>query len=257
MIKIKIYYKYMIGRVGGKSKLKKKIISIMPQHKVYVEPFIGGGSVFFAKEPAELNIINDKDKDIANIYGDMKAVGEKMINKSFQQDKDKFNRFLKQTSFKNKEERLYRNLYLSRLSYNGSRKSYIGDTSAKNIRFSREGAGKNLKTTKWKDFLNNNNVRIFNTDFKNIIKKYDSPDTLFYLDPPYSKSETDYDVGGVNPQDVYNSLQNIKGKFILSYDHSPLIKKIFNKYKFRTVNTSYKMSGQRQEGIKEYLITNF
>ena len=54
----------MIGRVGGKSKLKKKIISIMPQHKVYVEPFIGGGSVFFAKEPAELNIINDKDKDI-------------------------------------------------------------------------------------------------------------------------------------------------------------------------------------------------
>lgn len=245
----------MIGRVGGKSKLKKKIISIMPQHKVYVEPFIGGGSVFFAKEPAELNIINDKDKDIANIYGDMKAVGEKMINKDFTPSRDKFNRLLKQTSFNNKQDRLYRNLYISLNSFSKNRKGYVGEKEANVYRTGE--SGKKYKTTKWKDFLNNNNVRIFNTDFKNIIKKYDSPDTLFYLDPPYSKSETDYAVGGVNPQDVYNSLQNIKGKFILSYDHSPLIKKIFNKYKFRTVKTVYETSGQRQEGIKEYLITNF
>ena len=247
----------MIGRIGGKSKLKTKIVSIMPKHKIYVEPFVGGGSVFFEKEPAELNIINDKDKDIANIFGDMKVVGEKMINKSFQPDKDKFNRFLKQTSFNNKEDRLYRNLYLSILSYSGNRKGYIGDRNAKNRRFSSDGVGKKMKTTKWKDFLNDNNVKIFNTDFKNIIKKYDSPDTLFYLDPPYSKSTTDYTVGGVNPQDVYNSLQGLKGKFILSYDYSSLIKKIFNKYKFKLVKTSYEVSGQRQDGIKEYLITNF
>lgn len=255
MIKINIYYIYMIGRVGGKSKLKKKIISIMPQHKVYVEPFIGGGSVFFAKEPAEVNIINDKDKDIANIYGDMKAVGEKMINKDFTPSRDKFNRLLKQTSFNNKQDRLYRNLYISLNSFASNRKGYVGEKEANVYRTGE--SGKKYKNTKWKDFLNNNNVRIFNTDFKNIIKKYDSPDTLFYLDPPYSKSETDYAVGGVNPQDVYNSLQNIKGKFILSYDHSPLIKKIFNKYKFRTVKTVYEASGERQEGIKEYLITNF
>lgn len=254
MIKIKIYYKYMIGRVGGKSKLKKKIISIMPQHKVYVEPFIGGGSVFFAKEPAELNIINDKDKDIANIFGDMKAVGEKMINKDFTPSRDKFNRLLKQTSFNNKQDRLYRNLYISLNSFSKNRKGYVGE---KEELYRTGESGKKYKTTKWKDFLNNNNVRIFNTDYKNIIKKYDSPDTLFYLDPPYSTSTKDYKENIVDPQDVYNSLQNIKGKFILSYDHSPLIKKIFNKYKFRTVKTVYEQSGQRQEGIKEYLITNF
>ena len=240
----------MIGRVGGKSKLKKVITSFMPPHKVYVEPFIGGGSVFFYKEPAEINIINDKDTDISNIYDDMKAVGDKMINKDFIEDPEKFNKLLEQTSFENKEDRLYRNLYLSLNSFSGNRKNM------RTVYRTGEN-GKKYKNTKWKDFLNDNNVEIFNKDFKEIIKKYDSPDTLFYLDPPYSKSKTDYSVGGVNPQDVYNSLQGIKGKFILSYDYSPLIEKIFDKYKFRTVNTVYERSGKRKEGIKEYLITNF
>ena len=54
----------MFSRVGGKSKIKNYIISKMPKHKIYVEPFIGGGSVFFSKEPVNINIINDKDIEI-------------------------------------------------------------------------------------------------------------------------------------------------------------------------------------------------
>tara|TARA_R110002020_G_scaffold80434_3_gene200688 strand:- start:927 stop:1661 length:735 start_codon:yes stop_codon:yes gene_type:complete len=244
----------MIRRVGGKSKLKKKIVSLMPKHKTYVEAFVGGGHVLFEKKPAEINIINDKDIDIAHIYGDMKAVGDKMINKDFTGNRDKFFRLLNQKKFNNTEERLYRNLYISINSFAGNRKSYMGP----NEEIYRQGSniGKKYKSTKYKDFLNNNNVKIFNTDFKNIIKKYDSKDTLFYLDPPYSKSTKDYK-HSVNPNDVYKALQGLKSKFILSYDHSPEIKKIFNKYKFKTVTTSYDMSGVRQGDIKEYLITNF
>ena len=245
----------MISRVGGKSKIKNLIIDKMPKHDIYVEPFIGGGSVFFSKEPVKINVINDLDTDIYNTYKDMKDVGEKMINKDFTPNRDKFNKLLKQNKFKNNIERLYRNLYISLNSFSGNRKGYIGEKEE--INKQNTEVGKKYKTTKWKDFLNDNNVKIYNKDFCDLIKKYDSKDTLFYLDPPYSKSKTDYDVGGLDINYVYDCLDNIKGKFILSYDKSPEIKKLFKKYKIKTIETVYEISGKRQEGIKEYLITNY
>ena len=245
----------MFSRVGGKSKIKNVIIDLMPEHSVYCEPFIGGGSVLFSKEPAEVNIINDLDDDIYNTYLDMKYVGEKMINKDFTPNRDKFNRLLKQKKFKSNVDRLYRNLYLSINSFAGNRKGYIGEKNQKKLQ--NTDVGKKYKTTKWKDFLNDNNVKIYNKDFCDLIKQFDSPDTLFYLDPPYSKSKSDYDLGGLDFNEVYDCLENIKGKFILSYDKSDEIKKKFKKYKFKTIETVYELSGKRQEGIKEYLITNF
>ena len=50
----------IVGRTGGKSKLKEKIRRMIPKHTTYIEPFVGGGSVFFSA-PADPNI-----KDIIN-----------------------------------------------------------------------------------------------------------------------------------------------------------------------------------------------
>jgi len=240
----------MFNRIGGKSKLKKAIIQIMPEHKVYVEPFIGAGHVFFEKEPAEVNVINDLDKDIYHIFIDTQKVGDKMINYDFTDDRATFNKLKAQTKFNKIEDRLYRNLYLSRNSFAGNRKNFGEDK--RNVM----NTGKNLKTDKWKNKLKG--VRIFNKDFKDIIKKYDSKDTLFYIDPPYSTSVDDYTVGGVDPMDIYNALQGIKGKFILSYDYTPEIKKMFKKYNISTIKTKYTIAhDDNVKLVKEYLITNF
>ena len=61
--------KGLFGRTGGKSKLKDKIRRMMPPHTTYIEPFVGGGSVFFSApaDPNRKEIINDKDRDIINI----------------------------------------------------------------------------------------------------------------------------------------------------------------------------------------------
>ncbi len=53
---------------GGKQQLASTIVSLIPEHKLYVEPFIGGAAVFFAKEKSEAEVINDINSEIVNFY---------------------------------------------------------------------------------------------------------------------------------------------------------------------------------------------
>lgn len=53
---------------GGKATLAEWIIGHMPRHEVYVEPFFGGGSVFFAKPRSTVEVVNDLDGDVANLF---------------------------------------------------------------------------------------------------------------------------------------------------------------------------------------------
>lgn len=57
-----------IKRVGGKSFLTKTLLNLIPPHQVYIEPFFGSGSLFFAKDPAKLEVINDLDRAVYNFF---------------------------------------------------------------------------------------------------------------------------------------------------------------------------------------------
>jgi len=106
-------------------------------------------------------------------------------------------------------------------------------------------------------------VKILNQDYSSVIKKYDSPKTFFYLDPPYEHSTGKEGVSDykdfVSPDDVYKSLQGLKGKFMLSYNDSANIRKIFSKYNIRKIKTKY--AGVGTEGgvrpMNELIITNY
>ena len=53
---------------GGKQNLSERIVSMMPRHKIYCEPFFGGGAVFFAKPKAGIEVINDKNDLLINFF---------------------------------------------------------------------------------------------------------------------------------------------------------------------------------------------
>jgi len=53
---------------GGKGNLVRRLLKFVPEHDAYLEPFFGGGSLFFAKEVAKIEIINDIDGDLMNFY---------------------------------------------------------------------------------------------------------------------------------------------------------------------------------------------
>lgn len=254
--------KPIIARIGGKSKLAERLIKKFPNHKTYVEPFVGGGSIFFTKEPSEIEVINDKDIDVMNIYRDIRNV-DTFSNTDFQPKRAKFDRLKNQTKFKNEKERLYRNLYLSLTSFRGDRANYIGENLETDKRFANVGVKfkDQSQLDKFKDRLNNNNVKIHSRDYQEIIKKYDAPDTFFYLDPPYSRAEKskDYKEVGVKIEDICQFLTTIKGKFMMSYDAELNVKKICPKFNIYKIRTKYE-STSRDKGaydVDEFIITNF
>lgn len=57
-----------ICRMGGKSKLRKTIIEMIPEHTCYIELFFGAGWVYFGKEQSKVEVINDIDKELINLF---------------------------------------------------------------------------------------------------------------------------------------------------------------------------------------------
>lgn len=76
---------------GGKQRLAKIIISMIPPHRLYCEPFFGGGAVFFAKGPSCVEVINDHDNKLMTFYHQVKEnffLLQKMVQESLHSEAD-------------------------------------------------------------------------------------------------------------------------------------------------------------------------
>ena len=248
----------IIGRTGGKSKLKQKIRGMMPKHTTYIEPFVGGGSVLFAvkADPDIKEIINDKDKDIINIFLDVKKVGDKITSLPVV-TKEQFNALKNKKSFSSPVERLKRNLILSKYSFRSDRRSYAPSKYKEKIERGNSDSSRNYD--RYKERLKD--TRILNQDYRTVIKKYDNPNALIYLDPPYSMAEDnkDYNNNDVKIEDIINLLKTVKGKFILSYDNNATAKKLARDAGFKVMNVQTKYNDGRGGDIikKELIIRNY
>ena len=235
-----------IGRIGGKSRLANRIVAMIPTHKTYVEPFIGGGSVFLRKPPSEKEYINDLDKDISDLWKDIKKFGSKIPGFKFSGSKKQFNSFKTQKKMKASAERLFRNLYLSRYSYGSNRVVYAHRAAPKNIK---------KNAVKYQERLKD--VTITRKDWKKLLK-HDSKDTFWYLDPPYETGSTDK--WGYKPftaTELLPVLKKIKGSFILSFEYSAANAKIFKPFKVKKVSTTYNIAPGEVQKKVELLVYNF
>ena len=69
----------LIPYFGGKSRLAKTIIAKFPEHQCYVEVFAGGASVFFAKDPSKVEVLNDLDRELVTLYRAVKHHPEELF----------------------------------------------------------------------------------------------------------------------------------------------------------------------------------
>ena len=105
------------------------------------------------------------------------------------------------------------------------------------------------------------NVIVENQDFETLIKHYDRPDAFFYADPPYFSTEDMYDVGFGWDDHVRlrDTLKNIKGKFLLSYNDCPEIRELYEGFSIFDFSRTHSMAQRYEAGKKfgELLIGNY
>lgn len=248
-----------IGWIGGKRLLRKTILEHFPQEGFgrYIEVFGGAGWVFFAKEKhsGQMEVFNDMDGNLINLYRCVKyhyaALQDEL--KWLLSSREQFYNYKTQVDVCGLTDiqRAARYFYLIKISFGNDRCTFATSSkSVDNASIYLEKVHERLK-----------GVVIENKDFENLIKVYDRKDALFYLDPPYVNTEKYYNVhfDSKDHQRLASVLENIKGRFILSYNDDLMIRDLYKQYRLLEVhrNNTLSASGDNKQQYAELIITNF
>jgi DNA adenine methylase len=226
----KVQMKTPISYYGGKQKLASKIISVIPKHVLYAEVFTGGGAVFFAKEPSELEVLNDTNKEMMNFY--------RVVQNDFVSLEKEIKITLHSRDLHRKAQVIYTNpdmfsevkrawavWTLSTQSFSAQLDATYGFDRSKNTTTKRIINNRDRFTEEYAIRLQN--VDIECADALYVISSRDSEQSFFYCDPPYFNSDCGH-YDGYSEQDFEGlliKLSTIKGKFLLSSYPSTLLQK--------------------------------
>ena len=245
-----------ICRVGGKSKLRNTIIEMIPKHTCYVELFFGAGWVYFGKEESKVEVINDIDKELVNLFKTIKYHSpeiERLLQYEFS-GRDIFEEY-KNCSIEYLTEihRAIRFLYLITQSFTGKGKVYgYGTTKKPSQHIFKEVLGEIRERLK--------NTYVENLSFEKIIDKYDREHSFFFCDPPYFEtSGYDNKFGEDEHIMLLDKLKNLKGKFLLTINDHPKVREWYKDFNIKEVEVNYSVSkDEKGRGkYKELIITNY
>jgi DNA adenine methylase len=226
----KVQMKTPISYYGGKQKLASKILSVIPDHTLYCEAFTGGAAVFFAKEPSEIEVLNDTNREMMNFY--------RVLKNEFVSLEKEIRITLHSRDLHRKAQVIYTNpdmfsevrrawavWVLSCQSFAADLTNAFGYDRSKNTTTKKIGNNRDRFTEEYAIRLQNVNLEC--ADALYVIRSRDSEQSFFYLDPPYFNSDCGH-YDGYSEQDFENLLKlisSIKGKFLLSSYPSPLLQR--------------------------------
>ena len=245
-----------ISWIGGKKLLRKKILEQFPaDYSRYIEVFGGAGWVLFAEErKVDLEVYNDVNGNLVNLYRCVKYHPE-AVQKELQfslMSREMFFDARNQIEVRGMTDiqRAARFYIIIKESFGNDLKSF--GCSGKNLQGPIEYITDISKRL--------NKVVIENQDFEKILRTYDRPEALFYLDPPYYDAEHYYP-DRFNPDDhkrLKDALDHIKGKFLLSYNDCPEIRNLYTGYTMiRTERINNLAAKSTKARYKEVIIKNY
>lgn len=246
--------------VGGKSKLRNEIISMIPPHKTYIEPFCGASWVLFEKPKSPIEFINDVDDELINIYLAVKNHNEKFLkimDDKFPISESLFDMYIDNRSIQSKIKKIVKvNVYKAVIDYYIIMNSFNGNVSGKPsfaVKKDRKSPFNKMDNGYWLEICNRlKNVTILNRDYKDVFKQLDSSESFFYIDPPYicATNKNNYYKNTFNEgdhQELMVYLKELEGKFILSYGEDEIIRELYKDFNII----------ESKNIDKELLITNY
>lgn len=287
-----INIKTPVSRVGNKTAILHILYALFPpQYGRFIDVFGGSGSVLLGNpEICPFEVYNDFDRNLANLFRCMKERTMAVIRElgfchlNSREDFIAIRRFFENEQFDDKY--LSEELRLTKILFpppaakelTEMRKRITADYDVRRaamflklLRFSYSSSGKSYASQPFdirKLFglisqLQERmvNVVVENQDFETLIKHYDRPDAFFYLDPPYFSTEDMYEVGFGWDDHVRlrDTLKNIKGKFLLSYNDCDEIRELYNGFSMFDFSRTHSMAQRYEAGkeFKELLIGNY
>jgi DNA adenine methylase len=255
--------------VGGKSRLRKQIIALLPEHTCYVEPFAGAAWVLFGKTPSQVEILNDIDRELTNFFRVLKGKPHDLIE-SFEWELVSRDEFTRLASLDLAElsdvQRAHRFFYLIMAGWGGELDYPRFQTSITDGGHGNRliGALKNLHQKLEPVHNRLRTVIIENLNWQECIDRYDRNGAVMYIDPPYPENKVNY---AHNMRDweshrqLAARLKNTTCKWILSSYDTPEIHNLYEGYHIIPVQTSSGMNTKKDESTrvvnKEVLIVNF
>ncbi len=252
----------LVAWAGGKRNLARRLAALIDAdpHRCYVEPFMGGGSVFFARgrrRPVE--IVNDANGDLVALW------------RCWQRHPDELLRAIVATPFARAEaerlhrldpadmtdiERAARLAILQRVRF-GARLDKAGFCSSPD-------SSKAARPEVWRRRImaavaRLSGVVIERQDFGEILRRYDRPTTLFYLDPPYWGAEHAYGRGCFGAGDFERlaaALGRLKGRFLMSLNDTAEVREIFADFRIETIETVWSSKAVGDRAVTELLISS-
>lgn len=234
--------------IGGKRNLAARLVALIATvpHETYVEPFVGMGGVFLRRTSrARAEVINDISRDVSNLWRILQRHYVPFMDMLRWQltSRAEFERLQAENPDALTDlERAARFLYLQRTAFGGK-------VNGRNFGVDRRSPGR-FDVTKLEQILADIHERlaavtIERLPYADLIRRYDGPGSLFYLDPPYWGCERDYGDGVFERADferLAEQLSDIRGRFVLSINDTPGAREVFGRFTFDEVETTYTLS---------------
>jgi len=255
--------------VGGKSRLRKYIIPLLPSHTCYVEPFGGAAWVLLGKQPSDVEVLNDIDQELITFFRVVKEKPGDLIT-SFEWElvsRAEFERLATLDSSQLTDvQRAHRFYYLIMAGWGGELNYPRFQTSITDGGHGNRliGALETLRQRLEPVHKRLSTVIIENLDWGKCIDRYDSPTTVMYIDPPYPENGCNYAHNMRSWEEhveLFRRLEATRGKWIISSYDTPKIRDLFSLYHIMPVRSASGMNvdkkAEKRTVNREVLITNF
>lgn len=217
---------------GGKDYLAKWIIGHMPKHTHYVEPYFGGGSVLLQKDPQGVSeVVNDRNGALMAFWSVLQSdQGVAALQRAVEAipfSEERFQQSLRTLPTLPDTAEFAKAVHffvVARQSRQGLCKDFA------TLSRSRTRRGMNEQVSSWLTAIDGlpdvhariQRVVLYNKPAVDVIRQQDSPDTLFYLDPPYlhetrvTTGDYAHEMSEHDHMELLETISGIKGKFLLS-----------------------------------------